>query len=204
MIKNAILSTLDTFIHQRPGFDPNDYASVKDYRADYRVTLRDLHDAERMVTAVSWRDSLSATDLLSAFKRAFSGRLSCTVEPPAEYEVTQCLNDNAEPENWITLRNGFQIGGYVDPKDGAGDAEFTTETAAIEYACRDSGEPPRVTLDYCTGQYTPMEYRAAACAVLAAALWAHWRSDLEPGQGHKIRERARNELGRGIQQRWFD
>src|SRR4051812_41010862 len=32
-------------------------------------------------------------------------------------------------------------------------------------------------LDYCTGQYWPTEYRAAACAVLAAALWNYRRDD---------------------------
>src|ERR1017187_3258054 len=37
-----------------------------------------------------------------------------------------------------------------------------------------------VAVDYCTGQYFPTEYRSAACAVLATALW-----DYAATQGHK-------------------
>ena len=59
-----------------------------------------------------------------------------------------------------------------------------------------------VTIDYCTGQYTPTEYRKAAFAVLASALWGYWR---EPeSTGDTIRKAARNNLGRGIASRWFN
>ena len=59
-----------------------------------------------------------------------------------------------------------------------------------------------VTIDYCTGQYTPTEYRKAACAVLASALWGFWR---EPeSTGDTIRKSARDNLGRGIASRWFN
>jgi hypothetical protein len=60
-----------------------------------------------------------------------------------------------------------------------------------------------VIIDYCTGQYFPTEYRNAACAVLATALW-----DYASSQGYKtgndIRKWARNEFGRGIASRWFN
>lgn len=39
-------------------------------------------------------------------------------------------------------------------------------------------DPDRRALSYCAGQYYPTEYRAAACAVLASALWAHWRDTM--------------------------
>jgi hypothetical protein len=35
-------------------------------------------------------------------------------------------------------------------------------------------------VDYCTGQYFPTEYRKAACAVLAAALWSWTREHAMP------------------------
>lgn len=57
-------------------------------------------------------------------------------------------------------------------------------------------------LEYCTGQYFPTEYRAAACRALASALWLHWRSDA--GTCETIRAEARRSLGRGIARRWFD
>lgn len=41
------------------------------------------------------------------------------------------------------------------------------------------------TLDYCVGQYWPTEYRRAACAVLASALWTQAREDMpEPSAYH--------------------
>ena len=79
-------------------------------------------------------------------------------------------------------------------------------------------------LDYCTGQYWPTEYRRAACAVLASALWAHKRDHCMPtgelvhnsetGEtferyngmraGDYIRAKFRREFGRAIASRWFD
>jgi hypothetical protein len=60
-----------------------------------------------------------------------------------------------------------------------------------------------VAVDYSTGQYFPTEYRNAACAVLATALW-----DYAAAQGYKtgndIRKWARGEFGRGIASRWFN
>lgn len=59
----------------------------------------------------------------------------------------------------------------------------------------------QVTLDYCTGQYWPTEYRAAACAVLASCLWTYWRT--KSTTAADIRRIATREFGRGIAQRWF-
>jgi len=62
------------------------------------------------------------------------------------------------------------------------------------------------TLDYCTGQYWPTEYRSAACAVLASLLWADYRDRhkaLEADAADTIRAHFRRVLGRGIARRWF-
>jgi hypothetical protein len=63
----------------------------------------------------------------------------------------------------------------------------------------------RVRIDYCTGQYWPVEYRKAVCRVLSGALWARWR-DLLPGDvtGDDIRKVAQQEFGRGIVSRYFN
>jgi hypothetical protein len=64
-----------------------------------------------------------------------------------------------------------------------------------------------VTLDYCTGQYFPTEYRKACCAVLASALWAYTRDNtLLPdtdGKADRLRATFRKEFGRGIASRYF-
>jgi hypothetical protein len=60
-------------------------------------------------------------------------------------------------------------------------------------------------IDYCTGQYWPVEYRKAVCRVLAECLWARWR-DLLPGDvtSDRIRKVAQQEFGRGIASRYFN
>jgi hypothetical protein len=57
-------------------------------------------------------------------------------------------------------------------------------------------------VDYTTGQYFPTEYRAAACAVLARAVWEYFRTgcNYSPEQ---IRKSARREFGRAIASAWF-
>lgn len=60
----------------------------------------------------------------------------------------------------------------------------------------------KVGVDYTTGQYFPTEYRNAACAVLATALWDYWRPDYKTGD--EIRKQARREFGRAIASEWFN
>ena len=78
-----------------------------------------------------------------------------------------------------------------------------------------------IDLDYCTGQYWCTEYRAAACAVLASALWDCQRKSMPitaeykgthvvqedngyVSEGEWMRRSFRNWYGRGIQSRWFN
>jgi hypothetical protein len=73
-----------------------------------------------------------------------------------------------------------------------------------------------ISLDYCTGQYFPVEYRAAACAICAQALWEYFRNQAKEQTMHSeninIREAihelalnafGRRVFGRGIAARWF-
>ena len=59
-----------------------------------------------------------------------------------------------------------------------------------------------VRIEYTTGQYFPTEYRNAACAVLANAIWHHWHPDCKTCE--EIRARARREFGRAIASTWFN
>ena len=63
------------------------------------------------------------------------------------------------------------------------------------------------SLEYTPGQYGAVEYRRAACAVLAAALHDYWLFD-HPRIAMTSREyivrKARAELGRGIARRYFN
>lgn len=60
----------------------------------------------------------------------------------------------------------------------------------------------RGALDYCTGQYYPTEYRAAACRALSDALWAHYRESSSAGDS--LRRTMRSMLGARLANRWFN
>lgn len=58
-----------------------------------------------------------------------------------------------------------------------------------------------IGVDYVTGQYFPTEYRAAACAVLARAIWEYFCTGYYSPE--QIRKVARREFGRAIASAWF-
>ena len=149
--RDEMLASLQGFIRQRPGFDPNNYGDAASYRADVRRAGRDLREAGELLRAVSLRRS-------------------CAI-----------------PEN-------------------KGQRLFWTGTE----------------WEYITGQYFSTEYRAAACQLLASALWAWYAQSLpekththnqETGEiterfdglraGEWIRRAARRDLGPRLARRWF-
>ena len=164
--KNTILEMLRVWVNQRPGLEFGNYGDWANYRAEMRRITRQRNDALHLLRAVELRSSITAQNLLDAFPRAYSGRLT--------------LQQRAKDGKWV--------------------------------------------LDYCTGQYWPTEYRAAACAVLSAVLWEYVREGCMPkgtlhhnsetGEtlerydglraGDYIRRHFKREFGRSIAQRWFD
>lgn len=62
-------------------------------------------------------------------------------------------------------------------------------------------------IEYCVGQYFATEYRKGVCAVLARALWNHWREDRKDGDlmttGQQLRAIARSELGASLARIYF-
>ena len=74
--KSAIIAALHKFVAQRPGLEYCNYGDAAIYRSEMRSITADRHHAETLLTAVSWRDSITADDLIKAAEHAFSGRLS--------------------------------------------------------------------------------------------------------------------------------
>jgi hypothetical protein len=58
------------FVHQRPGMEPGNYATVRDYRAESRQVTQDLHDVRALVGMARY---CIPADKLTA---ATSGRLT--------------------------------------------------------------------------------------------------------------------------------
>jgi hypothetical protein len=135
---------------------------------------------------------------------------------------------------WIRQRPGLDPRLYIrDWNDASGRAAYRSDARAITrqfgdaytllryVAMRpgvtgqrllDAFEGDRLTytlgrgLDYTTNQYWPMEYRAAACRVLARALWNYWADNMTgplEGRADKVRRTARHELGSALARRWF-
>ena len=174
LTKQQILEALRKWINQRPMLDFANYGDWKLYRSELRSITRDRADALQLMQAVSWRDSITAADLVAAFPRAFSGRLELSKE-----------------------------------------------------SVEKPGFPVHARLSYCTGQYWPTEYRKAAAAVLARALWVRAGDDMPAPTGKVTRDYGagfinefdaydgipagdwlrryfRREFGRGIASRWFN
>lgn len=60
---------------------------------------------------------------------------------------------------------------------------------------------PRI--DWCTGQYWPVEYRAGVARYLASLLWDHWRDRCGCSTVEKIRAEASRSLSRVVVARFF-
>jgi hypothetical protein len=88
-------------------------------------------------------------------------------------------------------------------------AEKIIEAARHSYSGRlsiNAAENGAVSIDYCTGQYFPTEYRKAVCALCASLLWECKRDDIPAtieNKGDYMRKAFRREFGRGIASTWF-
>jgi len=51
-----------------------------------------------------------------------------------------------------------------------------------------------VSIDYCTGQYFPTEYRKAVAAICASALWTFYRNECGYATGERIRQAAKRDF----------
>ena len=144
---------------------------------------------------------------------------------------------------WVSQRPGLEFGNYGDPVAYRAEVrsigkDLQHARAMLNYVAwhdsitaemiLDAAKSGRlsivvngdtVTLDYCTGQYWPTEYRPAVCRLLSSVIW-YWisanASTVEVtkmpqygcmegivNQGDYIRKTARRELGTSIARRWF-
>lgn len=119
-------------------------------------------------------------------------------------------------ESWIRQRPGLEPRNYISHwADTAGRAAYRSEARTITRQLHDAQELLRACqlwniseaalaaemthrltwdgqrLDYTTGQYWPIEYRAAVCRALSSALWAKFGPD------------ARNMVSRQVAKRWL-
>ena len=141
--------------------------------------------------------------------------------------ITKDLHHYRELERYVTWRDSITADMLLEAARSAYSGRLTLiPPGPHDHGRGHSSSSPDWRVDYCTGQYFPTEYRRAACAVLAAAIWAAMRADMpaprEPRltrthgtftsehdniegktPGDWLRSKARREFGRGIASRWF-
>ena len=90
---------------------------------------------------------------------------------------------------------------YVAGRDGITAADIVTAkngNGRLEFAPTDAGG---IRLDYTSGQYPAVEYRAAACSMLAGIIRRYLASCGYDRDA--VRVAVRRHFGRGIAGRWF-
>lgn len=88
--KQSLIYALQRFVAQRPGLEFANYGDVSAYRSEMRSITKDRHHAEELIRNVSWRDSITADDILQAAKCAFSGRLTITEPETGRFVLNYC------------------------------------------------------------------------------------------------------------------
>ena len=111
--------------------------------------------------------------------------------------ITRDLHDYRELRKAVQWRDGITADALLEATHAFSGRLQLKETAK-EPACGyiNSGNLGVVAfdVDYCTGQYFPTEYRKAACAVLAQALWDYTRGHAMPAPcDHRVRSYGSDE-----------
>ncbi len=101
-------------------------------------------------------------------------------------------------------KHARQLIRFVERCDSISDKMILDASRAFSGRLQFVERGDKVGVDYCTGQYFPTEYRKAACAVLAQAIWNWFRDKCECKTRDDIRKAARREFGRGIAGVWFN
>ena len=137
--------------------------------------------------------------------------------------ITKDLHHYRELERYVTWRDSITADMLLEAARSAYSGRLTLLVDSFGTGDETTWD---IEVSYCTGQYFPTEYRRAACAVLASAIWAAMRADMpaprEPRltrthgtftsehdniegktPGDWLRSKARAEFGRGIAARWF-
>jgi hypothetical protein len=61
-----------------------------------------------------------------------------------------------------------------------------------------------VSIDYCTGQYFPTEYRKAVAAICASTLWTFYRNQCGYATSDRIRQAAKRDFNSTIVRHYFN
>ena len=196
-LKTAICDALAAFIRSRPGFDPCNYGDAASYRADQRTAARQKNDAETMLAAVRWRDSITGADLIEA---ARGGRLTIEVNPAGT------VGGIMRP----VVRIDYCTGQYYPTEYRAGVCRVLA-SALWNYARDNMPAPYAHRVEWSGGEFAILQLHAMTEArnvdptVRVYDLYRiPGRPDGSISAGDYLRRKFRAEFGSAMQRRWFD
>lgn len=206
-LKESICDALAAFIRSRPGFEYANYGGASSYNADVRRAARQKRDAETMLAAVRWCDSITGADLIEA---ARGGRLTIELLPAGEI-VRGVFIPSPVPDAPLRVRIDYCAGQYYPTEYRAGVCRvlasalwnWQRENMPAPYAHRVNY--PDGTVSLALGIHAASE----ACTLHPAT----YLTDLYriPGRpngsvsaGDWLRRKFRAEFGSAMQRRWFD
>lgn len=216
-LKTSICDALAAFVRQRPGFDYSNYGDAASYRADSRRASLQKRDAETLLAAVRWRESISGADILEA---ARGGRLTITVHNVGDDCPRSCgrlgtdirpgcsLCDRTGKVTSQTVRVDYCTGQYFPTEFRAGVCRVLS-SALWNWQRENMPAPYAHRVEYPDGTKRVMQLHAAMDARSAGAIV----TDLyhAPGgplgsmsAGDWLRAKFRREFGSSLARRWFN
>lgn len=196
-LKTAICDALAAFIRSRPGFEYANYGSASSYNADVRRAARQKRDAEKMLEAVRWRDSITGADLIEA---ARGGRLTIEVNPAGT------VGGIMRP----VVRIDYCTGQYYPTEYRAGVCRVLA--SALWNWQRDNMPAPYAhRVEWPGGEFAILQLHAmtkARNADPAVRVYDLYRIPGRPNgsvsAGDWLRRKFRTKFGSAMQRRWFD
>ncbi len=195
-LKTAICGALAAFIRQRPGFDFANYGSAANYRADSRTATLQKRDAETLLQAVRWRDSISGADILEA---ARGGRLTITADEYAN-----------QPNTPARVRIDYCTGRYWPTEYRAGVCRVLS-SALWNWQREAMPAPYAHKVQWSGGKLAILQLQAMTDARNADPTVRVYDLYREPGKvtgsmsaGDWLRAKFRREFGSSLARRWFN
>lgn len=124
--------------------------------------------------------------------------------------ITRQMHDYYALKNVVEARDSITADDIITASERAFSGRLTIDELPVQNAGYYGVKATYVKISYCVGQYEPMEYRAAAAAVMASAIWDDTRSDCpqeygdDPSPGDWMRATLKHQFGRGLQSRYFN
>lgn len=216
-LKTAICDALAKFIRQRPGFEFCNYGDAASYRADSRRASLQKRDAETLLQAVRWRDSISGADLIEA---ARGGRLTITPHDTcgacdgSGVGVIIANRDgstrNVPCDGEINVRIDYTVGQYWPTEFRAGACRVLS-SALWNWQRESMPAPYAHKVQWAGGEFAIVPLHAMIDARNADPTVRVYDLYREPGKvtgsmsaGDWLRAKFRREFGSSLARRWFN